>query len=129
MGTLYSLARALHMTDTDVLAFACEVGEASATADGPKLLERGPHVIAAVERMWDLDELGLRTKWIERAGRVLGLLRPVQPDDFQPDAGAENFAENTVRVAVNDGLPRLPFAPFTCRIQLTEPWSDEDPAS
>jgi hypothetical protein len=61
--TLEHFARALHMCDPDVLVFACEVGE-----------DRGPSVMRAIETMWDRDELGLRTKWLDVAKRALDIL-------------------------------------------------------
>jgi hypothetical protein len=73
--TLETFARALHMTDVDVMVFAAEVGEAQAQTGGTMLQERGPKVIAAVEKMWERDELGLRTKWLGHASRALELLK------------------------------------------------------
>ena len=61
-------------TDVDVMVFAAEVGEAQAQTGGKMLLERSPAVIAAVEKMWERDELGLRTKWLDHAKRALDLL-------------------------------------------------------
>jgi hypothetical protein len=68
-------ARALHICDPDVLEYACKVGEASKEEGGKKLTERGPKVMAAIEKMWARDELGLRTKWIDMATRALAILR------------------------------------------------------
>lgn len=70
------LARALHLVDPDVLVFACHVGEASREPNGKKLDERGPAVIAVVEKMWELNEAGLRSKWIDVATRALAVMSP-----------------------------------------------------
>jgi hypothetical protein len=79
------LARALHMTDPDVLVFACERGEASERPDGARLLDRGPKVIEAVETMWDRDEMGLKTVWMERAERVMDLFAKKAQEELEED--------------------------------------------
>ena len=71
-----ALGMALHVCDPDVLEYACKVGEASKETGGKKLLERGPNVIKVIEKMWDRDELGLKTKWLDMAERALAVLKP-----------------------------------------------------